>query len=138
MARASVSNDRLLADILGTKAELRATSLTEFVTKSLPDIKLIFEPTSDGAAKKMRLDGEKEVAAVYEAVADYAPFAAELSAFAGDYASDELGVSFWLGVVENKLQLIAILDPEGFKRSGGIPLNELHPVVSIPRQSRGL
>jgi len=129
MARVSVGNHQLLADILGTKAELRATSPTEFVTKSLPDIKLIFEPASDGAPKKMHVAGEKEVAAVYEAVADYAPFGAELNAFAGDYASDELGVSFRLGVVEDKLKLIAILDPGGIKRSGGIPLNELRPAL---------
>src|SRR6266404_8703567 len=77
----------------------------------------------------MHVAGEKEVAAVYEAVADYAPFGAELNAFAGDYASDELGVSFRLGVVEDKLKLIAILDPGGFKRSGGIPLNELRPAL---------
>jgi len=137
MARISVSNHQLLADILGTKAELRATGPTEFVTKSLPNIKLIFEPTSDGAPKKMRVAGEKEVVAVYEAVADYAPFAAELNALAGDDASDELGVSFRLGVIEEKLSLIAILDPGGFKRSGGIPLNELRPTLVDEFEVRG-
>jgi CubicO group peptidase (beta-lactamase class C family) len=128
-ARVWVSNHELVANILGTKAELRATSPTQFVTESLPDIKLIFEPTSDGAPKKMRVVGEKEVVAVYDAVADYAPFAAELNAFAGDYASDELGVSFRLGVVEDKLKLMGILDPRGFKRSGGIPWSELRPAL---------
>jgi CubicO group peptidase (beta-lactamase class C family) len=53
--------------------------------------------------------------------------AAELSAYAGDYASDELGVSFRLAMVESRLKLVAVLDPAGFKRSGGLPLNELRP-----------
>src|SRR5262245_60731445 len=92
---------------------------------------------SPGAPRKMRVAGVKEVVAVYEAVADYAPFAAELNALAGDYASDELGVSFRLGVVEEKLSLIAILDRGGFKRSGGIPLNELRPALVDEFEGRG-
>jgi CubicO group peptidase (beta-lactamase class C family) len=129
MARVSVRDHRLLAYILGTKAELRATSPTEFVTESAPEIRLIFEPASDGAPKKMRIASGKAAAAEYEAVADYAPSAAELNAHAGDYASDELAVSFRLGMVEDKLKLVAILDPAGLKRSGGVPLNELRPAL---------
>jgi hypothetical protein len=129
MARVSVRSHRLLAHIFETKAELRATSQTEFVTESPPEIRLIFEPASDGALKKMRIASEKGAAAEYEAVADYAPSAAELSAHAGDYASDELAVSFRLGMVEDKLKLVAILDQAGLKRSGGIPLNELRPAL---------
>jgi CubicO group peptidase (beta-lactamase class C family) len=129
MARVSVRNHQLLADIFGTKAELSATSPTEFVTESAPKIELIFEPASDGAPKKMRIANEKGAAAEYEAVADYALSAAELNAHTGDYASDELAVSFRLGMVEDKLKLVAILDPAGVKRSGGIPLNELRPAL---------
>jgi hypothetical protein len=129
MARVSVRSHRLLAHIFETKAELRATSQTEFVTESPPEIRLIFEPASDGALKKMRIASEKGAAAEYEAVADYAPSAAELSAHAGDYASDELAVSFRLGMVEDKLKLVATLDQAGLKRSGGIPLNELRPAL---------
>ena len=32
-------------------------------------------------------------------------------------------------MVEGKLKLVAMLDPAGFKRSGGIPLNELRPAL---------
>ncbi len=55
------------------------------------------------------------------------PDAAGLSRYAGDYASDELGISFRLAMVESRLKLVAVLDPAGFKRSGGLPLNELRP-----------
>ena len=130
LARVMVRNHRLAAEIFGQRVELRATSPTEFVPASLPvEVKLIFEPGTGGAPKKMRITGEEEVAAVYDAVPDYAPTATELAAYAGDYASEELGVSFRLGMVENKLKLVAMLDPAGFKRSGGIPLNELRPAL---------
>jgi len=110
--------------------ELRSRSATEFVPASLPvDIKLIFEPGSNSSPKKMRITGIDELNAVCEAIADYAPGAAELGAYAGDYASDELGVTFRLAMVEGKLKLLAMLDPAGFRRSGGIPLNELLPAL---------
>jgi CubicO group peptidase (beta-lactamase class C family) len=130
VARVSRRNHRLAAEIFGQRVELRATSATEFVPASLPvEIKLIFEPASISAPKKMRITGEEELNAVYEAIADYSPNAAELAAYAGDYLSDELGVSFRLGMVEDELKLVAMLDPAGFKRSGGIPLNELRPAL---------
>ena len=130
LARISTRNRRLAAEMFGQRVELRATSATEFVPASLPvEIKLIFEPARNGAPKKMRITGEEELAAVYEAVADYAPSASELAAYAGDYASDELGVSFRLAIADDKLKLVAMLDPAGFQRSGGIPLNELRPAL---------
>lgn len=131
--RVSARNHRLAAEIFGrrVRVELRATSPTEFVPATLPvEIKLIFEPGSGGAPKKVRITGEEELNAVYEVIPDYAPSAAELASYVGDYASDELGVSFRLGMVEDKLKLVAMLDPAGFKRSGGIPLNELRPTLA--------
>ena len=140
VVRISMRSHRLAAKILdspraqyrvGQRVELRARSATEFVSASLPvDIKLIFEPGSNGSPKKMRITGIDELNAVYEAIADYAPSAAELGACAGDYASDELGVTFRLAMVEGKLKLVAMLDPAGFRRSGGIPLNELLPALA--------
>jgi len=139
VVRISTRNHQLAAEILdspraqyriGQRVELRARSATEFVPAPLPvDIKLIFEPGSNGSPKKMRITGIDELSAVYEATADYAPSAAELGAYAGDYASDELGVTFRLAMVEGKLKLVAMLDPAGFKRSGGIPLHELRPAL---------
>lgn len=130
LARVSSRNHRLAAEMFGQRVELRAASATEFVPASLPvEIKLIFEPAAAGARKKMRITGEEELAAVYEAIADYAPTASELSAYAGDYASDELGVTFRLSMVEDKLKLVSMLDSAGFRRSGGIPLNELRPAL---------
>jgi hypothetical protein len=38
-------------------------------------------------------------------------------------------VSFRLGMVEDKLKLVAIHDQAGLKRSGGAPLNELRPAL---------
>lgn len=131
LARISTRNHRLAADMFGQRVELRATSATEFVPVSLPvEIKLIFEPASAGAPKKMRIKGEPELAALYEAIADYAPNAAELGAYAGDYASEELGVTFRLAMVEDKLKLVGMLDAAGFKHTSGIPLNELRPALA--------
>jgi CubicO group peptidase (beta-lactamase class C family) len=130
LARVFVRNHRLMGELFGQRVELRATSSTEFVPTSLPvDVKLVFEPGSGGTPKKMRIAGEEEVAGVYEGIPDYAPTATELAAYAGDFASEELGVSFRLGMVENKLKLVSMLDPAGFRRSGGIPLNELRPAL---------
>ena len=46
--------------------------------------------------------------------------AAELSAYAGEYASDELAVVYRLGMADGKLTLTAILDSGGFPREGTI------------------
>jgi len=56
-------------------------------------------------------------ASAYEAAADDAR-SPRSERIAGDDASDELAVSFRLGMVEEKLRLIAVLDPGGLKRSG--------------------
>jgi CubicO group peptidase (beta-lactamase class C family) len=130
LARISAKNHRLGAEIFGDTVELRATSATEFVSGSLPgEIRLIFELPSGGTPKKMRITGVESLAAVYEAVPDYVPSASELATYAGDYASDELGVSYRLGIADEKLKLVAILDPAGFKRSGGVPMKELRPAI---------
>lgn len=43
--------------------------------------------------------------------------AEQLQAFTGDYWSDELGVAYRLGIVDNKLKVIAILDGSGLSHS---------------------
>jgi CubicO group peptidase (beta-lactamase class C family) len=48
------------------------------------------------------------------------PSLAELTLFAGEYQSEELGVNYRLGIVEDKLALIAILDMGGFPRSNAV------------------
>jgi len=130
LIRISAKEQKLMAEVFGQRAELRAMSATEFVPGSLPvDLRFIFEPATNGTTKRLRITGLAELAAVYDALPDYAPNSAELAAYAGDYASDELGVSFRLGMVGEKLKLVAMLDPSGLERSGGIPRNELKPVL---------
>lgn len=130
LARVSVRNHRPYAELFGQRIELRALSPTEFAPVGIPiEAKLTFEASSQGRPRRIRITGEEEIAAVYEAIPDYAPSAAELAAYAGEFASDELGVTFRLAMVDGKLKLIAMEDVAGFKRTGGIPLNELRPVL---------
>ena len=39
----------------------------------------------------------------------------------GDYWSSELGVAYRLGIVDNKLKVVAVVDGSGFLRSGDLP-----------------
>lgn len=130
LTRISARNHRPYAEIFGQRVELRAVSATEFAPVGIPiDAKLIFEPNTQGSQKKMRITGEEEIAGVYDAIPDYTPSVTELAAYAGDFASEELGVIFRLGIRDSKLKLMAMADPAGFRRSGGIPLNELRPFL---------
>jgi CubicO group peptidase (beta-lactamase class C family) len=51
--------------------------------------------------------------------------AQELQAYAGDYWSDELGVTYRLGIVQDKLKIVALLDAAGFLRAGSLPPNNI-------------
>jgi CubicO group peptidase (beta-lactamase class C family) len=55
------------------------------------------------------------------------PDPASLASYAGDYASEELGVIYRLSVIDGKLSLAAILDAGGFPRNA-VPA-ELRPTV---------
>jgi CubicO group peptidase (beta-lactamase class C family) len=49
--------------------------------------------------------------------------AEQLRAYAGDYWSEELGVTYRLGVVEGKLKVVSLLDGSGFKHAVTLPNN---------------
>jgi hypothetical protein len=49
----------------------------------------------------------------------------QLQAFAGDYWSDELGVTYQLGVADGKLKVLKIMDAAGFPRFNGSPQDGL-------------
>jgi CubicO group peptidase (beta-lactamase class C family) len=59
------------------------------------------------AERQREKSAEKEIAVT----------AAQLKAYLGDYWSNELGVTYRLGVVDDKLKVVAILDGSGFTRA---------------------
>ena len=51
--------------------------------------------------------------------------AEQLQAFAGDYWSEELGVTYRLGVRDGALRVLAIVDRAGFPRANNFAKNEV-------------
>src|SRR6185437_11221336 len=74
--------------------------------------------------------GDEAIAATYRGVTEFSPSAGELSGFAGDFKSEELGVIYRLQVVIGKLNLVGISEPSGIPRTG-IPVpNPLRPTIN--------
>jgi hypothetical protein len=54
--------------------------------------------------------------------------AEQLQAYAGDYSSAELGVTYRLGIADGSMKLLAVLDSSAFPRFNNLSPNELRSV----------
>jgi hypothetical protein len=52
----------------------------------------------------------------------------QLRAYAGDYWSEELGVTYRLGTANGKINIVGVLDRSGFPRANNFSHSELQPV----------
>jgi CubicO group peptidase (beta-lactamase class C family) len=131
VARVSIENDKLQWEIFGRKFGLRALSPTQFVPVDFPvDAELTFELDTNHAVRDMKISGDEEIAATYQAVTEFRPSADELAAYAGDFQSDELGVVYHFAVVDGKLSLVAISDVAGILRTGVPTPAALRPTIT--------
>jgi CubicO group peptidase (beta-lactamase class C family) len=61
----------------------------------------------------------------------------QLKGYSGDYWSDELGVAYWLGVVDGKLKIAALLDAAGFPHTGNVPTKAFEPTAANDFEMEG-
>jgi hypothetical protein len=129
IARVSVADGKPQVQVFGTTFKMRALSPTEFTLVDFPvDAKISFNLAQ--GSKIMNVTGDEAIAAVYRGVTEFTPSASELSAFAGGFKSEELGVIYCLQVVSGKLNLVGISEPSGIPRTG-IPVpNPLRPTIN--------
>jgi CubicO group peptidase (beta-lactamase class C family) len=136
VTRISVANHQLQWQISGSGFALRPLTRTEFVPVALSaEAKLSFQ--SSGNDSVMEVSGDPAFAAVYKRVTQFAPGAAQLRSYAGDYRSDELGIVYRLRVAHGRLVLADITDDLGIPRTG-LPLpSTLEPTIADEFEDAG-
>jgi hypothetical protein len=117
--------------------EFRPLSDTSFDSADDPFLRLTFEPARDRAARKVTVRTVVSSPATLEAVEDVKPTAAELVAYAGDYRSDELRVTYRLERKEGKLWMKELIGSDGIVHTGIIPFSELRPMLFDEFDLRG-
>ncbi len=117
--RVTEKEGKLYLEAFGTQIELRPKSDTEFEpVNSDFDVTLIFDVAPRGAPRKLRIAGGIQTPATYEAVTVASP--ADLTAYAGEYWSEELQVTYKLAVDDGKLAV----------RAKNLPPGPLRPTVA--------
>lgn len=117
--RITEKEGKLFLEAIGTQVELRPKSATEFEPVNFPvDATVVFEPAAGSAPRKLRIAGDGLTAATYEAITVASP--TDLTAYAGEYWSDELQVTYKLAVGDGKLHL----------RAKNLPTGPLRPTVA--------
>jgi CubicO group peptidase (beta-lactamase class C family) len=127
--RVSIQAGKLWVDFEGRPAELRALTPTEFEVADSPwETHLTFKPSQKGTPHELIVKQPFQLAGTAEAVEERKPAAGELAAFAGDYWSNELQVTYRLTIKDGKLWMKDLIGADGFVHAGTIPSNELRPV----------
>jgi CubicO group peptidase (beta-lactamase class C family) len=129
VARIAAVNGKLHVEMMGSTFPLRAKSPVELAPVDLPGVAgFSFEAPNAARYQRMRISGEEP--ATYERVTPAVPSAEDLSAYAGDFESEELGVVYQLRVVASKLQVVRLSDSSGMPRTGlALPM-ELAPTIA--------
>jgi CubicO group peptidase (beta-lactamase class C family) len=128
VARIVAIDGKLQVEIMGSTFALRAKSSTELLPVDLPGAAgFSFEAPNQAGYQRMRISGEEP--ATYERVTPAVPSTKNLSAYAGDFESEELGVVYQLRVVDSKLQLTRLSDSSGLPRTGFPLPMELVPTI---------
>jgi CubicO group peptidase (beta-lactamase class C family) len=117
--RVTEKEGKLYLEAFGSQIELRPKSPTEFEPANFPvDAKVVFEPAAGGAPRKLRIAGSGLTTTTYEAFAVATPN--DLTAYAGEYWSDELQVTYKLAIEDGKLIV----------RAKNLPTGPLRPTVA--------
>jgi hypothetical protein len=131
MLRVTSDDTKLLVELEGFPAELRALSSTEFEPADYAfEIRLKFEPAvGKSATLTLILSRKMELTAIFEVIPQEAkPSVADLTAYAGDYWSEELRVTYRLVVKDGKLWLKALIGADGIIHAT-VPFDELRPLL---------
>jgi hypothetical protein len=135
--RFSLTDGTLQGDAGQGAIELRTLSPTSFDAANDPFLRLSFEPAQDRAARKLTVRTLLSSPATLEAVKDFKPTAAALVAYAGDYRSAELGVTYRLETKEGTLWMQQLIGSDGIVHAGIIPFSELRPMLVDEFDLRG-
>ena len=90
---------------------------------------LKFEPAHKATARKFIVNRDKERPARFEAVDESKLAPADLSAYVGDYWSDELHVTYRLAMKNGNLWFKDLIGGDGLGHANIIPFSQLRPVV---------
>jgi hypothetical protein len=129
--RVTSDDTKLWVELEGFPAELRALSSTECEPVDYVfEIRLKFEPAvGKSATRTLILSREMELPATFEAIPQEAkPSVTDLTAYAGDYWSEELRVTYRLVVKDGKLWLKALIGADGIIHAT-VPFDELRPLL---------
>ncbi len=136
--RTTLREGKLFAEAFGQSIELKPMSPNEFQSVNfLVEIVLNFSSPTNGKPRQLEVTGNEAVAATYDAVSVPMLTSADLAAFAGEYWSDELRVTYRLAIADGKLTWKSVIGADGLARNGNIPPNELRAVVPDDFQITG-
>ena len=112
VARIATADGKLQVEIMGSTFALRPKSPTELAPLDLPGAAgFSFEAPNQAGYQRIRITGEEP--ATYERVTPAVISTNDVSAYAGDFESQELGVVYQLRVVASKLQVVRLSDSSG-------------------------
>jgi CubicO group peptidase (beta-lactamase class C family) len=104
------------------------TSLFHLINYRPFETSLKFERPHNRSPRQVIVNAAEELPARFEAVDDVKVSPAELSAYAGDYWSDELHAIYRLAINKEKLRLTDLIGADGFSHANIIPFTQLLPI----------
>src|SRR5262249_41622552 len=130
--RFSEHDGKLWVDFDGAVLELRAFNAMEFEPVPYPmEASFRFEAAHGNAPRKWVIDpgGLLPITAV-EPIQKPRPSVMSVAAYAGDYWSDDLKVTYRFTVKEGKLWMSDLIGADGITRPGSVPFSELRPLFN--------
>jgi CubicO group peptidase (beta-lactamase class C family) len=125
-----VTDGKLQADFGNGPNNLQTvtTNLFHLVDYRPFETSLKFEPAHDVSARQFIVNTADELPARFEIVDELKISPAELSAYSGDYWSDELHATYRLAINKENLWLTDLIGGDGLSHANIIPFAQLRPV----------
>ncbi|PWT89125.1 MAG: hypothetical protein C5B54_09445 [Acidobacteria bacterium] len=128
VSRVSVNGGKLWIDLEGSSMEFRPTSSVTFEpVNSVFETHVSFEPASKNTARRLIVSEDEDLDKTFNAIQVSKPTVAELEAYAGDYWSEELRVTYRLRMKDGKLRMQDMIRSDGIAYNGDIPSGDLNP-----------
>jgi len=127
--RFSERDGRLWVDFDGAILELRALGGTRYEPLSYPmDASFQFQIAHGNTPRKWIIDSGSLSTIIAEPVQETKSSVGALAAYAGDYWSDDLKVTYRLTVKDGKLWMSDLIGANGITRPGNVPFSEFQPL----------
>jgi hypothetical protein len=128
--RCIVRDGKLQADFGDGPNNLQIVTATLFhlIDYRPLETSLKFEPAHDASARQFIVNTADELPARFKAVDELKISPAELSAYSGDYWSDELHATYRLAINKTNLWLTDLIGGDGLSHANIIPFAQLRPV----------